>query len=120
MGVDIDPIKIEKAVKTVLKEIRKIRDKKVSDKELKKAKDNLKGRMALSLESSDEIASFLVSQELARKKIMRPKEIIDQINKVTAADIARVAKDIFKEEKMNLAMIGPMEDRKFLEKILGL
>ncbi len=118
MGVDIDPKKIKKAVKTVMKEIRKMRDKKVSDKELKKAKDNLKGRMALTLESSDEIASFLVSQELARKKIMRPKEIIDQINKVTAADIARVAKDIFKNEKINLAMIGPGEDKIFLEKIL--
>lgn len=120
MGVDIDPKKIKKALQTVMKEIRKMRDKKVSDKELKKAKDNLKGRMALTLESSDEIASFLVSQELARKKIMRPKEIIDQINKVTAADIARVAKDIFKNEKMNLAMIGPGEDKIFLEKVLRL
>jgi predicted Zn-dependent peptidase len=118
MGVDIDPKKIEKALQTVLKEIRKMRDKKVSDKELKKAKDNLKGRMALTLESSDEVASFLVSQELARKKIMRPYEITDQIDRVNSKDITRVAKDIFKKEKMNLAMIGPEDDKRILEKIL--
>ncbi|MDP1846099.1 MAG: pitrilysin family protein [Candidatus Moranbacteria bacterium] len=120
MGVDINPKKIEKAIRTAVKEIRKIREKKVSDKELKKAKDNLKGRMALSLEATDEIASFLVSQELMRKKIMRPEEIMLQIDRMTAGDIARVAKDIFREDKMNLAIIGPGEDKKYLEKIMRL
>lgn len=120
MGVDIDPKKIEKALKTVIQEIRKMRDKKVSDKELKKAKDNLKGRMALTLESSDEIASYLVSQELARKKIMKPEEILSQIDKVAAGDISRVAQDIFQDKKMNLAMIGPGEKDDYLKKILHL
>ena len=58
-GVDTDRAKIEKTVKTILSEIKKMRAKGVSEKELQKAKDNLRGKMALSLESSDEVASYL-------------------------------------------------------------
>jgi predicted Zn-dependent peptidase len=117
-GVDTDPKKIEKTVKTIIGEIRKIRDKKVSDKELKKAKDNLRGRTALSLESSDEVASFLVGQELLKREIKKPQEILSEIDKVTVNDILRVAKDIFVDSKLNLAIIGPVEDTGFLEKLL--
>jgi predicted Zn-dependent peptidase len=90
----------------------------VNGRELHKAKENIRGKMALSLESSDDIAGFLAGQELSRGKIERPEEILARIDKVTSADIMRVAKETFVDEKLNLAMIGPVEDKKFLEKIL--
>lgn len=119
-GVDTNRSKIEKTVKTIISEIKKIRAKGVSEKELQKAKDNLRGKMALSLEASDDVASFLAGQELSRREIKRPDEILRQIDKVKKNDILRVARDIFVNEKLNLAMIGPIEDGKFLEKILKL
>jgi len=117
-GVDTDKIKIKKTVKTIIAEIKKIRARGVSEKELKKAKDNLRGKMALSLESSDEVASFLAGQELARREIKTPEEILAKIEKVRRNDILKVAKNLFAEEKLNLALIGPVEDGEFLEKIL--
>jgi predicted Zn-dependent peptidase len=117
-GVDTDKAKIEKTVKTIISEIKKMRAKGVSEKELQKAKDNLRGKMALSLESSDEVAAFLAGQELSRREIKKPDEIISQIDKVKKNDILRVVKDIFVDRKLNLAMIGPIEDGKFLERIL--
>ncbi|PIU78181.1 MAG: hypothetical protein COZ28_00055 [Candidatus Moranbacteria bacterium CG_4_10_14_3_um_filter_44_15] len=119
-GVDTDREKIEKAVKTILGEVRKIREKRVSERELKKAKDNLRGKMALSLESSDEVAGFLAGQELMKRKIETPEQILARVDKVSADDIIRVAKDIFRDDKLNLAMIGPVGDGKFLENILRL
>lgn len=119
-GVDTDKKKIEKTVKTIVQEIKKVRTNGVSEKELQKAKDNLCGKMALSLESSDEVAAFLAGQELGRREIKKPDEIIRQIDKVKKADILRVARDIFVNNGMNLALIGPVEDGKFLEKILKL
>ena len=119
-GVDTNQSKIEKTVKTIINEIKKIRGKKVNLKELRKAKDNFRGKMALSLESSDDIAGFLAGQELAKKKIETPGKILAEVDKVSADDIMRVARDIFRNEKLNLAMIGPVEDKKFLEKILRL
>jgi len=119
-GVDTDKAKIEKTVRVILGEIGKVRARGVSEKELKKAKDNLRGKMALSLESSDDVAAFLAGQEIGRREIKKPEEIMRQIDKVKRNDILRVARDIFVNEKLNLAMIGPMEDGKFLEKILKL
>ena len=119
-GVDTDRKKIEKTVKVILGEIGKIRARGVSEKELKKAKDNLRGKMALSLESSDEVASYLAGQELSRREIKTPEEILAKIDKVGKNDILRVARDIFVNEKLNLALIGPVEDGKSLEKILKL
>ena len=117
-GVDTDRKKIEKTVKTIIGEIKKIRDKKVSPKELQKAKDNFRGKMALSLESSDDIAGYLAGQELAKKKIEIPDKILARVDKVSPDDIMRVAKEIFVNDKLNLAIIGPVEDKRYLEKIL--
>ncbi|HLM84443.1 MAG TPA: pitrilysin family protein [Candidatus Bathyarchaeia archaeon] len=119
-GVDTDLAKIERTVKTIISEIKKVRTSGVSEGELKKAKDNFRGKMALSLESSDEVASFLASQELARHEIKTPEEIMRRIDKVTKNDILRVAREIFMDSKLNLAIIGPVEDKGFLERILKL
>jgi len=117
-GVDTSQVKIKKAIKTIIGEIQKIREKKISFKELQKAKDNFRGKMALSLESSDEVAEFLAGQELLKRKIETPEEILQQIDKVSVNDIIRVARNIFVNNKLNLALIGPVEDGKYLEKIL--
>jgi len=119
-GVDTDQRKIEKTVKTILKEIKRIKEIKIGEKELRKAKENIRGRMVLSLESSDEIAGFLVGQELMKGKIESPEKLLAEVDKVSAQDIQRVAREIFVDEKLNLAMIGPMEDSKKLESILHL
>ncbi len=117
-GVGARAEKIEKAVKTIMREIGKIRETRVGAKELKKAKDNIRGRMILSLESSDEIAGFLAGQELMKRKIEKPEEILAKIGKVTAGDVQRVARETFVNEKLNLAMIGPVEESIFLKNIL--
>lgn len=117
-GVDHD--KLELTIKTILDEYRKIATEKVSDKELQNAKDYIKGKSVMGFESSDEVAMFFVDQEMKKKKIMTLSEIFKKIDKVTQSDILRVAKDVFQNKKLNLAVIGPHKDSKKLEKILKL
>lgn len=117
-GVNHD--KLEITIKTILDEYRKISTEKVSNKELQNAKDYIKGKSIMGLESSDEVAMFFVDQEVAKKKIMTLPEIFDKIDKITENDILRVAKDVFQDKKLNLAVIGPHEDGKKLEKVLKL
>jgi predicted Zn-dependent peptidase len=119
-GVDTDRKKIEKTVRTIISEINKVREKGVLAGELKKAKDNLRGKMALSLESSDEVAAFLAGQELSRGQIKKPEEIMREIDKIGKNDILRVARNVFSNEALNLAAIGPIKDKAYLEKILKL
>ena len=94
-------------VKTILKEYRKITEKEVSKKELKKAVDYIKGKSIMGFEASDAVAMFFTEQELIKGRVMTMEEIFEKIDKVTVSDIQRVARDIFKTNKLNLAVIGP-------------
>ncbi|PIR02425.1 MAG: hypothetical protein COY73_01725 [Candidatus Nealsonbacteria bacterium CG_4_10_14_0_8_um_filter_37_14] len=116
----VDNKNVEKAILTILKQYKKVFQKRVPAWELKKAKDNMKGKMALLLESSDALASFYGGQELLEKRILTPQEIFAKINKVTSGDILRVAQDVFKPKKLNLALIGPFKDKSKFEKLLKL
>jgi predicted Zn-dependent peptidase len=106
----VEHANLELAVKTILDEYKKISEKKASEKELQKAKDFIKGRSVMSFESSDEVAMFFVDQEALKGKIMTMEKIFEKIDAVTPEDIQRVAKDIFRENNLNLAVIGPQEN----------
>ena len=103
-----------------MREYKNIRQNKVPQKELKKAKDYLKGNLTLSLELSDAQASFYTGQELLTGKILTPKEKFARIDKVTISDVQKVAKEIFKPEKLNLALIGPHKNKLEFQKLLKL
>ena len=114
----VDNMRVGKAISAILKQYKIISQRKVSGLELKKAKDNLKGKLALLFEPSDARASFYASQELLEKRIKTLKEVLAEIDKVSPDDILKVGKDIFKPEKLNLALIGPFKEKTRFEKIL--
>lgn len=105
---------LEETIRVILEEYSKIAMEKVDAAELKKAKEYIKGKMAMGLEGSDDVVEYLVTQETIRGEIVLPKEKAKLIDKVTADDVLRVAKDIFQNKKLNLAVIGPHPDKKKL------
>lgn len=109
---------LDETIKVILDEYRLIAKEKVGAVELRKAKDYLKGQMALAFEGSDDIIEYLVSQETIRREIVLPKEKAKLLDKVTAEDVLRVAKDIFVSKKLNLAVIGPKANKVKLGKLL--
>jgi len=114
----VDNNNIEKAITTILKEYQKISQIKISLKELKKAKDCVKGKTILELEPSDAQTLFYGLQEILEKTILTPEEIFKKIDKVTADDIIKVARDIFKPQKLNLALIGPFKEKERFQQLL--
>ena len=109
---------LEKTIRVILDEYRRIREEIVPEKELVKAKEHIKGSMAMHLESSDDIVSFLVDQEALKGEIILPEERFAKIDAVSSEDIRRVAEMIFRPERLNLASIGPQTSAKKLEKML--
>lgn len=103
----VEHAKLEKTVETILAEFKKIKKTKVSATELTKAKQYIKGTMTLSLETSDEIATHAASAMINIGRVRPLSEILDGIDKVSAEDVQRVAQDLLKTEKLNLAIIGP-------------
>ncbi|OGJ05520.1 hypothetical protein A2456_01055 [Candidatus Nomurabacteria bacterium RIFOXYC2_FULL_36_19] len=118
ISAGVDNKRIDEVLKAVLEECRKLKNKIVNEEELEKVKECLIGNMKLSLESSDDIANFHGGQELLKKEIKNIEDKAKEIRKVTASQIQDMAKDIFRDEKLNLALIGPFKDDVEFLKIL--
>lgn len=117
-GAGIKLRSIDDAIKAILLEYEKICKKKVSDEELQKAKNFIKGKMVLRLEDSEQYAHLLGKYELLHDKILRPEDIMKAFDQITPEDIQRVAKDILSPEKIKIGVIGPYDDKERFEKLL--
>ena len=115
-GVDI--ARIDEALAVILSEFAKICQEPVGQKELTKTKEYIKGRIILSWEDSRTVAISYGSDELMEGKIRTLDEYLKKIDEVNASDIQRVAKSLFVNSKLNLAVIGPFKDKTRFEKIL--
>jgi len=112
--------KTKEAINIILKEYKKIKQSIVGEAELKKAKEYLKGSLLLSLESPDSLASFYATQDLLTDKILTVEEKCVKINKVSKKDILNIAKEIFNNNALNLALIGPHKNKAEFEALLNL
>lgn len=110
----------EQAIKTILQEVKKIKEKKVPLAELNKAKEYLKGKLALSLDDPEGVTDWICRQELLLGKVKSIEEIIANIEKVTADDLLRIARKIFIGQGLNLALIGPFAKQENFIKLLSL
>ena len=118
VSAGVDTRRVKEAIEAIMSELRKVKESGVSQAELKKAKDYIKGSTLLGLESSDEVASFFGLQEVITKQILTVEQKFGMIDKVTLKDIAGVAQDIFQNKKLNLALIGPFKNKSELAKLL--
>ncbi len=116
----LDNSRIEPAIISIINEYKKIREEGIGLEELKKAKDNVIGKMTLALEASDAMASFYAIQDLLEEKTETPEQYFSLLNKVTPEDIKNVAKDIFRPGNMNLAIIGPYKEAEKFKKLLNI
>jgi predicted Zn-dependent peptidase len=91
-------------------ELARIREEPVSDEELLRAKDNVKGRIVLALESTSARMDRLGSAILAGMPILEIDETIAKIEAVDAEQVRAIAAELFAPERLCAAAIGPAED----------
>jgi predicted Zn-dependent peptidase len=118
IATGVDPKRTEEVVKVLIEECKRLCTELVSEEELKKVKDYLAGTLYLGLETTDSLAEFYAVQEIEMGGLKSPQEYEQKLRAVTAKEIQKVAKDIFKNEKLNLAIVGNMKDDKALKKAL--
>ena len=107
-GVDVK--RIDLAVKTILSELKHITEELVPTEELTKAKESLVGGMMMSLESSNAIAFNIGFQDLLEDKIETPEMLAKKVRAVTASQVQKLAKRIFQDNRLILAVVGPYSD----------
>ncbi|MEK7558315.1 MAG: pitrilysin family protein [Patescibacteria group bacterium] len=112
--------RVEEVIQAILKEFEKIKNELVSIDELNKVKEYLIGNMYLELESTDSIANFYGGQEVIKADMKTPEQYAEEISIVTAEDIQALAEEIFKNNALNMAMIGPFKDKNKFESMFHL
>ena len=110
IGAGVDNSRVEAAIKELLAQCVALKTTLVGEDELKKAKDYIAGTTALELETSEACAEFCGYQEVLKHKIEPVEDMLARIQAVTAEDVQKVALEIFKTEKLNMAIVGKFKD----------
>jgi predicted Zn-dependent peptidase len=87
-------------------ELAALSETEVAAEELARAKEFTKGRLRLELETTNGVSFWLTYQELLLGHIISIEEELAQVDAVTAADVQRVARDVF-SSAMQMSVIGP-------------
>ncbi len=119
VAAGVDTARVEEAIRAIRVEFDRLRTEEVPAQEFAKVKEMLKGRFALGLESSDEIAEFYGFQEILKRIVRTPEEALRSIRAVTPKDVRRLARKLLSPERIRLALVGPRVDPGMLERALS-
>jgi predicted Zn-dependent peptidase len=116
-GVDIN--RVEEAIETVARELRRIAEEPVAADELEKARGLAKGRFVLQTEAPQGLILFGLRREVLEGEAPDPRELLAGLDAVTDEDVQRVARDVIGDgSRFTLALIGPFEDPARFEHVL--
>lgn len=116
----VNPKKAPEATELILKEMRKLKEKRVSSTELQDAKEFTKGSLMLASESNDNQMVRLAQSEIHFGHYTPLQEVVDNIESVTADEIFDLAESLFQTKQLALTILGPVSDKKSFENILYL
>jgi len=116
----VDPQRAPLALKAILSEWDKLRQTPVPPEELRKAKEFAKGRLALQMENTFNVAAWAGRQELLTERILSVDEVMEAIEAVEADDVQHLAQRLFRTEKLNCALVGPFADDEVFREMLHL
>ena len=104
------PDNLAPALEVIARELERLRGDPASEAELARAKENLKGRVVLSLESTGARMNRLGSHILGDVPLLSVDEVIAGIDAVTREDLLALAGELFAPERLSVAGIGPDDD----------
>jgi len=103
---------VKQVVDLSMLEFRRLKNEPVPDAELKRAKDHLKGSLALSLESTSSRMSNLARQALFFNRFFSVDEMVESINRVTSEEVQQIARDFFENKQVGLTILGRLDGLK--------
>lgn len=98
--------KADEALRLVMEEYDRVQDELVTEEELKKALEMIKGRLLLDLEETNALAQFTGVQELLQGKVETPEQLMQEYSMVTAEQIKQLARELFVNKKRAVAVLG--------------
>lgn len=110
--------KVLEGLEVIVAEILRTIPERVTDDELKKAKEQVRGRLAIRAESTNFLAEHFGTEFVLDRELESFDQYLKKIDEVSADDIKEVAEKLFKLDRFNLQIIGPFKEGSAFEKIL--
>jgi len=98
-------------LKIIRREMKKLAEDSLKSKELRSAKEQLKGNLLLSLESTDSRMGRLAKSEIYFHRFISTEEIIEGIESVSAEEVAELAQQVFQRNSQSLTVLGPVTEK---------
>jgi predicted Zn-dependent peptidase len=105
----LDKKRLDVAVTTIMRELKKIVRTPVTAKELRDAKTYVRGQMAIRFEDSYERADWFARQKMFQKSVRTPEQYLKLMEQVTLKDVKVVAAQVLDFKQMSVAAVGPFK-----------
>jgi predicted Zn-dependent peptidase len=120
VSAGVDPERLPAALDAVLVELARLRDELVPEDELAKTKAYLSGGLELRMDETRHLASWIGGQEALHDRVLDLDEALAHVASVSAADVRRLAGELFRDEGLRLAVVAPARHLRGLERRLKL
>jgi predicted Zn-dependent peptidase len=107
VSAGVDPERLPAALDAVLAELARLRDEPVPADELAKTKAYLSGGLELRMDETRHLASWIGGQEALHDRVLDLDEALAAVAAVEASDVQRLARELFLDEGLRLAVVGP-------------
>lgn len=103
----VAPDRTQEALRAILTQLRRLRDELVDARTLSSAKEFIEGRTLMGMEDTMSVAGWFGRQEAQRRPILSVEDVLGRLGQVTADDIQRVARRLFRANGSQIAIVGP-------------
>jgi predicted Zn-dependent peptidase len=108
-----EPARSAEALDAIMGQMSSLRDG-FPEEEVERAREYSKGRIMLRMEDSRSVAMWQGGQEILLGKVSTVDQVLESIDAVGVEDVNRVAREMVREDQLNLAVVGPFRsDRRF-------
>jgi predicted Zn-dependent peptidase len=117
-GLDTD--NLAKTLRLIVRELRRLAETAPAASELRRARDYVLGQIDLGQESTENQMNWIGEQLLGYGRIFSPSEVKRRLQQVSPAQIRSAARDFFRPERFNLALVSPLKSVRHAAKTLAL
>ena len=119
ISVGLDTDNLLKVIRLVLRELRRLSESPPSAAEVRRARDYVSGQIELGEESTESQMNWMGEQMLGYRRLLHPAQVKRRIAKVTPGEIRAVARDFFRPDRLNLAIVSQLKSPTGVSKVLN-
>ena len=120
VSAGVDPERLPAALDAVLAELARLRDELVPADELAKTKAYLSGGLELRMDETRHLASWIGGQEALHDRVLDLDEALAAVAAVDSTEVQRLARELFRDDGLRLAVVAPARYLRGLERRLRL